>query len=250
MIFVIGNGNSRKNVDLFELSKHGKTVGCNALYRDFTPTYLITHDSAILHEIISSDYTLNNELYLLEYSPIPEYFYMNIVPDLYGADEFKENDKGDGIEFLMHSHKPKYEPIGGSHKYVTWIPNNNKIKKTPFEDTNNPINMGFNAIRLACELYPKEQIYMIGYDIFGERNNMYDETAGYYKTDTPHFCEQNWVSLFNKLSELYPDINIRRVIDNGPELDNIKNITYEELCHHLQINQKILITSTQQDSNS
>ena len=76
MIFVIGNGNSRKNVNLNVLSDHGKTVGCNALYRDFAPTYLITHDSSLLHEICSSDYTVNNQLFLQEFRPIQEYFYM------------------------------------------------------------------------------------------------------------------------------------------------------------------------------
>ena len=245
MIFVIGNGNSRKDVNLNVLSDHGKTVGCNALYRDFAPTYLITHDSSLLHEICSSDYTVNNQLFLPEFSPIQEYFYMNVVPEAYGAEDFIENEKKDSDHFLMHTQSSTYVPIGGCHKYVTWLPKKHKIKKTPFVQDMHPINMGFNAIRLACELHPNEEIFMIGFDIFGERNNIYDGTKGYHTNEVPHFNEDKWVFLFNYLLDLYPDINIRRVIDEGPELEEIQNITYEELCQYLQINQKTLITSHQ-----
>ena len=38
---------------------------------------------------------------------------------------------------------------------------------------------------------------------------------------------------------------ITRVIDNETTLEKIPSITYEDLCQHTQINQKILITSTQ-----
>ena len=129
--------------------------------------------------------------------------------------------------------------------FITSPPKNHKIKFTGWSDDNKMYNTGYNACRLACELYPKEDIYMIGFDIFGDRNNVYDNTNGYYKTDTPHHEEQGWIKLFNQLSSLYPDINIRRVIDYGPELEKIPSITYEELCQRTQINLKILITSTQ-----
>ena len=66
MIFVIGNGASRKNVNLDILKQHGKIIGCNALYRDFTPDHLFANDSIILHEILSSDYTKHHEVFLLK----------------------------------------------------------------------------------------------------------------------------------------------------------------------------------------
>ena len=106
-------------------------------------------------------------------------------------------------------------------------------------------NTGFNACRLAYELYPNDEIYMVGFDIFGKRNNLYDGTTGYYDSEKEHFEEQGWIIIFNQLPLIYPNINIRRVIDYGPELENIPSITYKELCQHSQINQKTLITSTQ-----
>ena len=35
-VFCLGNGESRKDVNLSALKAHGKIYGCNALYRDFT----------------------------------------------------------------------------------------------------------------------------------------------------------------------------------------------------------------------
>tara|TARA_B100001564_G_C20656659_1_gene679528 strand:+ start:162 stop:872 length:711 start_codon:yes stop_codon:yes gene_type:complete len=236
MIFVIGNGASRKNVNLDILKQHGKVIGCNALYRDFTPDHLFTNDCEVLHEIISSQYTTANETYILqgELQFLPEELYYDIK---LGLENLIENEKDDSVEFIVHGTENK--------TFLSWIPKNNKIKFTLWSDNNRMYNTGYNACRLACELYPNEEIYMIGFDIFGDRNNLYDNTNGYYKPDTPHHEEQGWIHLFNQLPSIYPNINIRRVIDYGPELENIQSITYEKLCQHSQINQKILITSTQ-----
>ena len=236
MIFVIGNGASRKNVNLDILKQHGKTIGCNALYRDFTPDHLFTNDCEVLHEIISSQYTNTNETYILqgEIQFLPEELYHDIKM---GLENIIENEKNDSIEFIVHGTENK--------TFLSWIPKNNRIKFTTWSDNNRMYNTGYNACRLACELYPNEEIYMIGFDIFGDRNNLYDNTNGYYSPDTPHHEEQGWIHLFNQLPSIYPNINIRRVIDYGPELENIQSITYEKLCQHSQINQKTLITSTQ-----
>ena len=236
MIFVIGNGSSRKNINLNILKQHGKVIGCNALYRDFTPDHLFTNDCEVLHEIISSQYTNTNETYILqgEIQFLPEELYHDIKM---GFENLIENEKNDSKEFIVHGTENK--------TFLSWIPKTNKIKFTTWFDNNRMYNTGYNACRLACELYSNEEIYMIGFDIFGDRNNLYDNTNGYYSPDTPHHEEQGWIYLFNQLPSIYPNINIRRVIDYGPELENIQSITYEKLCQHSQINQKTLITSTQ-----
>lgn len=51
---VIGNGKSRLHFDLNQLQQHFTTYGCNALYRDFIPDYLISMDFAMVHEILES----------------------------------------------------------------------------------------------------------------------------------------------------------------------------------------------------
>jgi hypothetical protein len=52
--FIIGNGPSRAGIDLTTLD--GTTYGCNALYRDFSPDYLIAVDQKMQEEILASGY--------------------------------------------------------------------------------------------------------------------------------------------------------------------------------------------------
>ena len=54
--FLIGNGISRKNFDLNRLVPYGTIIGCNALYREFTPDILVAVDSSMMNEIVSSGY--------------------------------------------------------------------------------------------------------------------------------------------------------------------------------------------------
>lgn len=58
---VIGNGESRLKFGLFELSGRECIVfGCNALYRDFTPTFLGAVDRGMICELLESNYHLDN----------------------------------------------------------------------------------------------------------------------------------------------------------------------------------------------
>jgi hypothetical protein len=84
---VIGNGPSRLGFDLKHLKKYSgllgantvQTYGCNALYRDFTPDFLVaTGNNKIIEEIANSQYindniAYTNSIHLLEY---PGKFYL------------------------------------------------------------------------------------------------------------------------------------------------------------------------------
>jgi len=52
---VIGNGPSRLVFDLDQIQEHFMTYGCNALYRDFMPDYLVSHDMGIADEILEKN---------------------------------------------------------------------------------------------------------------------------------------------------------------------------------------------------
>lgn len=45
--FVLGNGHSRQLVPVNQLSRWGEIYGCNAIYRDFLPSVLISTDTPI-----------------------------------------------------------------------------------------------------------------------------------------------------------------------------------------------------------
>lgn len=61
--FVVGNGVSRKPIDLTELQKHGPVYACNAVYRDFKPDYLIAVDPKMVIEICHSNYHVYNKVW-------------------------------------------------------------------------------------------------------------------------------------------------------------------------------------------
>lgn len=62
--FVLGNGTSRLQIkDLNELKSKGPVFGCNALYREFTPDYLIAVDTKMIKEITLNDWHLQNEVW-------------------------------------------------------------------------------------------------------------------------------------------------------------------------------------------
>jgi len=54
--FVLGNGTSRKSIDLNQLKEYGTVYGCNALYREFEPDYLVAVDTKMILEINKAGY--------------------------------------------------------------------------------------------------------------------------------------------------------------------------------------------------
>lgn len=69
---IIGNGISRKGFDLSSLTHHKggllasgalQSYGCNALYRDFAPNFLVAAGEEMLKEIANSDYSIDHIVY-------------------------------------------------------------------------------------------------------------------------------------------------------------------------------------------
>ena len=59
--YIIGNGESRIDFDLYKLPQD--TYGCNALFRDYEPDYLVAVDRKIYQEIKDSEYGEKNTVY-------------------------------------------------------------------------------------------------------------------------------------------------------------------------------------------
>ena len=61
MIIAIGNGESRKNIDLNSIAT--KKIGCNAIYRDFDVDHLICVDKRMVLEALESNANNNSLIY-------------------------------------------------------------------------------------------------------------------------------------------------------------------------------------------
>ena len=76
--FVLGNGVSRKSININDLKLHGKVYACNAVYRDYRVDYLVSVDTKMVLEIAESNYHHNNEVWTNEnnaYHAIPNLNY-------------------------------------------------------------------------------------------------------------------------------------------------------------------------------
>ena len=61
--FVLGNGESRKGIDIDDLKEKGTVFACNGVYRTHRPHYLISVDPKMVLEIAETDYMLHNKVY-------------------------------------------------------------------------------------------------------------------------------------------------------------------------------------------
>ena len=80
--FVCGNGVSRTVVNLHQLRELGPIYGCNALYREFTPTVLISTDKPISARIQEEGVASQTRMYTRK--PIPGLGALRIPTDWYG----------------------------------------------------------------------------------------------------------------------------------------------------------------------
>lgn len=83
----IGNGTTRLVFDMRHIARHKgglfgvnrlQSYGCNALYRDFTPDFLVATGDAIIEEIVNSGYTDQNIVYahVESVTKFPGHFYL------------------------------------------------------------------------------------------------------------------------------------------------------------------------------
>jgi hypothetical protein len=228
-VVIIGNGKSRQHMDLENIKTKAWTFGCNALYRDFAPDYLLTIDPHVTHEILDTDYSLKNIVYLSNINSLPGMIRDTI--DIPSDSKTYENEPT-GYEFYYNG--------WGDHTYISWAKEGSLIRKTPWKDDGWGLSAGIQATRLAHNLYPKEEIYLIGFDIFGDRDNMYDGTNGYPSEGASNTTmTKEFIDGFEYLLNIHDDLIIKRVIDQDQSLENIPNVSEDELWQNLASNQKI-----------
>ena len=61
--FVLGNGQSRKGIDIDDLMQKGTVFACNAVYRTHRPHFLIAVDPKMILEIAETDYMIQNKVW-------------------------------------------------------------------------------------------------------------------------------------------------------------------------------------------
>ena len=60
---VLGNGESRRGIDIDDLKEKGTVFACNGVYRTHRPHYLIAVDPKMINEIAETDYMIHNKVW-------------------------------------------------------------------------------------------------------------------------------------------------------------------------------------------
>ena len=91
---VIGNGESRKHIDLNSLKKRFTTIGCNAIHRDFFVDHLVCCDRRMVAESLENPYIENihtRERYWHDFKKLKKEKRVNLLPAL----PYVGNDRAD-----------------------------------------------------------------------------------------------------------------------------------------------------------
>ena len=248
-VFCIGNGESRKQIDLGQLKPHGKIYGCNALYRDFTPDHLTAVDAGIMHEIYNSGYCQNNATLFRDWNRIPAMMYESLLwagknysdqdYDLVKKEEvIKSNDRGDCEEFVMHgsnlagiveilkkNKEREKRNINHTSVNVSWVTKDDKVSS--ITEIMQPNDRGWACgatSGYAAVYYEKpEEVFLIGHDLESldnKLNNVYKDTKHYGLKEAHKTPSINWVRQWRQLFLENPNIKYYKV---NPHADSCKD---------------------------
>ena len=81
-MWVIGNGESRKTIDINKLS--GLCIGCDAIARDYSVDYLVCVDRHMVDEVIRSNLNINIRVYTRSewYEKYSKFLHVRELPEL------------------------------------------------------------------------------------------------------------------------------------------------------------------------
>jgi len=187
LAYVLGNGKSRLQYDLKELTGEGVTVGCNAIYRDEICDYVVATDCHITAEIVSSGYSRKHKCYFRDRIHHPAEYKslltlgMNRVTDYHRDEPY--------IVAIGLTDIDETITAGESELLIFGLYEDDLSKdlKEAGCDMHNKETMEFagsNAIDLACRIDDGKYyvIMLIGFDFAatdGMVNNVYTGTTSY-----------------------------------------------------------------------
>jgi hypothetical protein len=254
-IFLIGNGESRKDFNLDLLKPHGKIYGCNALYRQYTPDVLVSVDHGIMHEIYQSGYCYKNETWFRDWTTVPDHMYDSMVYaglskiDIEELNKWhikNENKRTDEKEFVMHGanlsglvtilkqNKDKFQRrISQNVLCVSWVRDDDKTNNLMDIMPNNR-DLGWAAGPTSGYIAVKKdsptEVYLLGHDLnstTGKVNNLYKGTKYYVVPEHGPTPSVNWVTQWKQLFTQNPHINFYKVNTNMKGEDRVNTKIYE-----------------------
>ena len=243
-VFLIGNGESRRDFNLQNLRQYGKIYGCNALYRDFLPDALISVDHGIMHEVYHAGVAQKIPCYFRDWTKVPGASYHALVRSGVTKEEFMEankeydilveNEKNDAEEFVIHGSNLKgivevLKRAGGTDKRninhttikVSWIQKPDysmSITDIMTNDKGSKHDRGWSAGPtsgfVACAVEKPNEAFLIGHDLYSTTNkinNMYKSTKNYTAKENGPTPAVNWIRQWWELFKINPNTTFYKV---------------------------------------
>lgn len=240
--FVLGNGESRSQLNLDVLKTKGNVYGCNALYRDFTPDGLICVDSGMMQEVYDSGYALTNRCHFRNWSKLPWDMYdMLVRPESFfagwGEGFFHETDRKDRDWFVLQGTEPdkimmlyntikrQKEESGkpfdaediraklGKHGcWVTWAEEEDQVNI--FHEDIAGWSAGPIAVNIAVTENNPTDVFLIGFDLNSQTdkvNNVYKSTENYIPAEYNEVPSINWIKQHRQNFMKFPETTFWKV---------------------------------------
>ena len=236
MLYLVGNGPSRKNLDLNTLENWW---GMNMVYRDYTPDLLFIQDVAPQNEMITDQYYKTQPVCVGEWNEIPMEMWDLMKSGLPGR--IIENRVEGDDRFVVQGEDYRGEGqtsymIGYSYSHVNNIViYTNELLKNTF--------CGIYALGYAVH-HGHKKICLAGYDSlqFGDLQNIYGPEDCYTYNEV--YTEENsgvgkpqqaqFVALLEHINKDYPDV---RLYFKNP-IDGFDPIEYNNIMSRLNVEDK------------
>ena len=206
-VLVIGNGESRKGIDLQKYIGKITTVGCNAVHRETIVDHLICCDQRMVREALSDVNIRGSLVYVRE-----EWYHT-----------FKK---------LM------------KHKNVRNLPD---IPYIGTGRADAPRNWGSGTYaHLLASTLNFQRIYMLGFDLYGKGalvNNVYKDTPNYSSRHSHAIDPAYWIYQSGKIFQCFPQkefIIVNYPSWKIPESWNFPNVNFLDLSIFLSIDLSFL----------
>jgi hypothetical protein len=191
-MFVIGNGESRVNVDVDKLDS--PKVGCNAIHRDFFVDHLICVDRKMVQEAIETNYNKTSLLYTRQ-------------------DWIREFERFPGVRELPQL------PYEGTQRW-----------DEPFHWGSGPYAVLLGCLKTLDQTVRLLGFDLYGID--QKVNNVYKDSDNYSNTDSRPVDPRYWIVQIGKLFEVYNDTHFIIYQKQGwqlPELWNRENVFVDDV---------------------
>jgi len=213
--FILGNGPSRpKDIEWLN-NLEGVTYGCNAIYRDWQPDFLVANDWTMVVEIINSTYSGNCEFTDFEELPMEALEGIRYMPEYETAVHIGEQEASISFVFMGHSASNQY--------YIIWLDESLRHITWGFKPQFEHMSTGLCALQLALETGYNE-IDVIGFSGLKDRNykNIYDGTKNYTfdplasnKVRVPETYvpvdASHWETVYMELVKQYPNTRVNLI---------------------------------------